>query len=109
MSATLLETEKSYNLQTNGFFTMIFSELSYKTNKIELAKLIKQCGHDVVKINSIQPFFKKKNRNRAGGKRATTVLVKRPRKFMIKLKPGQILTKENMDSINAKLSFKITE
>jgi hypothetical protein len=106
MSATLLETEKSYNLQTNGFFTMVFSELSFKINKIELAKLIKQCGHDVVKINASQPFFKKKNRNRGGGKKASQALVKRPRKFMIKLKTGQILSQENMDTINTKLGLK---
>lgn len=61
------------------------------------------CGLDVIKINSIQPYYKKKRRNGIGNKRPVTVLVKRPRKFMIKLKTGQSLTKENIEFINEKL------
>jgi hypothetical protein len=104
MSATLLETEKSYDIQQGNFFTMVFSNQSFKINKIELAKLVKQCGLEVIKINSIQQYFKKKRRNGVN-KRPVTVLVKRPRKFMIKLKQGQILTKENIEFINTKLGF----
>jgi hypothetical protein len=108
MSAILLETEKSYNLQNNSFFTLVFSDLSFKINKIELAKLIKQCGLDVVKINASQPYYKKKNKNHAGNKKSSKVLVKRPRKFMIKLKASQALTQENVELINTKLGFKNT-
>ena len=103
MSAILLETEKSFNIQETGFFTLIFDDLSFKTNKIELAKVLKLAGLDVVKINSIQPYFKKKKRN--SKKRVSVVLVKRPRKFMIKLKIGQIITPENIEFINQKMGF----
>jgi hypothetical protein len=105
MSAILLETEKSFFVQGGGFFTMVFSDLSFKINKIELAKLIKQQGLDVVKINSIQPYYKKKRRNGLN-KKPVTVMVKRPRKFLIKLKLGQMLTKENIENINLKLGAK---
>ena len=105
MSAILLETEKSFQVQEKNFFTIVFSDLSFKINKIELAKLIKQVGLDVVKINASQPYFKKKKRNGLN-KKPVTVMVKRPRKFMIKLKVGQILSKEHIETINSKLSTK---
>ena len=107
MSAILLETEKSYNLQSGQFFTMVFANPLFKINKIELSKLVKLCGLEVIKINSIQPYYKKKKRSQIGNNRkVVTSLVKRPRKFMIKLKIGQMLTQENMDFINTKLGLK---
>jgi hypothetical protein len=106
MSAILIQSEKSYTNQENGFFTIVFSDLSFKINKIELAKLIKLSGLDALKINAAQPYFKKKRRNSKKGK-VSTVLAKRPRKFMIKLKTGQILAKSNLDFINTKLGFPI--
>jgi ribosomal protein L23 len=108
MSLINLETEKSYNLQTGGFFSVVFTDQTTKTNKIELAKLLKQAGVEVVKINSIQPFFKKKRRQTKNGK-PSTVLVKRPRKFLIKVKLGQLITKEQLNVVNEKLGLKVVE
>ncbi len=104
MSLINLETEKSYNLQTAGFFTLVFTDQNISINKIELAKLLKQSGLDVVKINSIQPYYKKKRRQAKNGK-VTMKLVKRPRKFLIKLKIGQTMATSNIDYINEKLGL----
>jgi hypothetical protein len=101
----LLETEKSYSLQQGGFFTVTFSDLNYKINIIELAKVMKQSGVEVVKINSIQQYFKRKTKATRGSRSRNVVLVKRPRKFLIKLKIGQILDKEAVEKINKKLGF----
>ena len=108
MSLINLETEKSYNLQTGGFFSVVFTDQTTKTNKIELAKLLKQAGVEVVKINSIQPIFKKKRRQ-TKNRKPSTVLVKRPRKFLIKVKLGQLISKEQLNIVNEKLGLKVVE
>ncbi len=101
----LLETEKSYSLQQGGFFTVTFSDLNYNINVIELAKTFKQCGIDTIKINSIQQYFKRKTKSTRGSRSRNVVLIKRPRKFIVKLKVGQILDKEAVEKINKKLGF----
>ena len=103
----LLETEKTYNLQGDSFYTVAYADPMTKTNKIEMAKLFKKLGLEAIKINSIQPYYKKKTKNTRGSRKPSKVMVKRSRKFMIKFKTGQVLTKDIMEEANKVLGYNV--
>lgn len=94
MSFSLNQTEKSYNLQSQQFFTLSSYQ---KFNKIELKKILVQNGLKVVKITTVNPYSKQKRRaNRL-------VRVQKPFKYYIKLQGG-LLNEDTLEKINQYLN-----
>lgn len=95
MAWQLLQTEKSYQIQPKGVFTLINSDNSFKINKIELTKKLVKMGLVVKKITStnVQQKSKKKGRH--------TVLQFRPKKYFVILEKASELTEDNIASLNS--------
>jgi ribosomal protein L23 len=96
----LIQTEKAYLTQQSGVFQIYFQKSRGEKNKIELEKLFKSINLDVVKINSTNQYGKIKIRGKARRK----VTQNRPKKYFVRLKPGQIINEEVINQLNEKLA-----
>jgi ribosomal protein L23 len=92
----LVQTEKSLSTQQNNVFVIASMDKNLKTNKIELTKELEKNGVQVVKISSLNTYKKIKSR----GKKRTAVKQFRPKKWFVKLNPGQVLTDEIINKLN---------
>lgn len=92
MSWTLIQTEKSYNLQTSNVFAITCSDKNLSTNKIEMQKKLLKKGLKPIKITSVSPYQKLKKR----GKGRNLVAKFRPRKWYISLPEAQKITDETL-------------
>ncbi len=97
---TLLQTEKSYMTQQSGIFQISFKKSVGECNKIELEKLLKSLHLDVIKINTVNQYSKIKIRGKARRK----ISQKRPKKYFIRLKAGQIINEDVINRLNEKLA-----
>jgi hypothetical protein len=94
----VIQTEKSYKSQQQNTFVIVFKDKSYKTNKIELARLLKSQGFDATNISAVNTPAKTKTR----GSKRNTIKVTKPRKYYVTLKAGQQLVNkstENTDTL----------
>jgi ribosomal protein L23 len=82
---TLARTEKAYTLTNQNVFVLIWDELSYKPNKLEMYAILKKHGYTAENINVVTPYKKIKFRRT----RANKVLQVRPRKYYVTLAKGQ--------------------
>jgi ribosomal protein L23 len=96
----LIQTEKSYRTQQNNTYMLTFAERSFSTNKIELEKLLKKNGLNVLKITTTNTQQKTKRRGKAG----KTILQFRPQKYYVRLRLGEIITEDTIKQINESLS-----
>lgn len=90
----VIQTEKSYKSQQLNTFVIVFKDKAYKTNKIELTKLLKSQGFDAVNITSVNTPSKTKTR----GSKRNAIKVTKPRKFYVTLKIGQQLLNKTEDT-----------
>lgn len=97
ISFNLIKTEKSYNLEANNTYTLTVTG-DTKINKVVLNKILTSLKLKVESINSTKQYGKIKRR----GKKFTLVRKLKPRKFYIKLKPGETLTEEILSKYNQK-------
>lgn len=86
-TAKLLETEKAYNLRDQNVFVIVFDDVNFDINRIELGKILKKEKYEVENIKTVKPPSKIKMK----GAKRTKVAKKRAKKFYIKLKEGQKL------------------
>lgn len=84
---SLKKTEKAYNLLSNNIYTLVFDELSFKPNKIEVNKILKKHGLNAIKIRTLNPYSKTKFRKT----RANKILISRPKKYIVRLVAGQTI------------------
>lgn len=96
----LLQSEKAYLTQQSGVFQICFLKSKGECNKIELEKMLKNLSLDVLKINTVNQYSKIKVRGKA--RRKTTQ--NRPKKYFVKLKPGQIINDDVITKLNEKLA-----
>jgi ribosomal protein L23 len=82
---SLAKTEKAYVQTTSNVFTLIFDDLSFKPNKVEMAKILKKHNLDATKITVVNPYLKTKFRK----SRANKVKQTRPKKYYVTLVKGQ--------------------
>jgi ribosomal protein L23 len=87
---TLARTEKAYNLAAKNSFVMIFDDLQFKPNKLEMTAILKKHGYDAESINVINPYKKVKFRKNKSNK----VLQTRPKKYIVTLAKGQKLAED---------------
>lgn len=79
----LLQTEKAYQLQSQGVYSLIFTSINDDINKIELGKLLNKEGYGVQEVNVNKLPAKKKFR----GKARNVKNVRRPKRYLVKLDP----------------------
>lgn len=103
MTWQLLQTEKSYKLETKSVFTLVQTKKDLNINKIELTKKLIKMGIKVTKITStnVQQKSKKKGRH--------TILQFRPKKYFVILEKGGLITEENIVSLNTSILSKIPQ
>jgi len=97
MSATLviLQNEKADATHLlNNTYTMVQVDGDHALNAISLKIGLNKLGHKVIKVNSVQLPPKKKIR---GGK--NKVVIKRAKKFLVKLPKGEILKNDELLTI----------
>ena len=87
---TLARTEKAYTLTTKNVFVLIWDNLAFKPNKIEMKAILKKHGYDAEEINCVTPYKKIKFRRT----KANKVLQVRPRKYYVTLKKGQKIAED---------------
>ncbi|GEM_PF-1998971 len=95
-NVSLLQTEKAYNMSQSQVFVLTIDG-SFIPNKIELAKILKKHGLNPIRINVANLPVKVKIR----GQKRRTILKKRPTKYYIKLKPGEVLSEDKVAQIFA--------
>jgi hypothetical protein len=98
----LVETEKSYKLQENNVYTIAFWDKNFNINKIELAKLLKKIGLEVLNINSTKSYQKTKFKTQKRNK----VLAYKPKKWFISLSPTSKIDAEIIEKINQETAIK---
>ena len=86
-TGTLLQTEKAYKLRDQNVFVIVFDDVNFDINRIELGKILKNEKHEVEDIKTIKPPAKVKMK----GAKRKKVTKKRAKKFYVKLKEGQKL------------------
>ena len=96
---TLVETEKTYNLQSLQVFTLTFTG-DQSPNKIQLTNIFKSNQLDPVKITLVNLPNKIK---RQGAKKKLKIK-KRPTKYYVKLKVGQVLDDKKLEKMFPNLS-----
>jgi ribosomal protein L23 len=87
---TLARTEKAYTLQTKNVYLLNFDDISFKPNKLEVAKILKKHGLTAESVNVVNPYKKVKFRK----SRANKVLVARPKKYYVTLAKGQSIAED---------------
>lgn len=92
----LVQTEKAFDLQKNSVFTLAHFDKNFKTNKIEITKLLKTQGIDVESVTSTASHQKTKLR----GKGRVKVKQYRPKKWYVKLKTGQTISEDLIKELN---------
>ena len=83
----LVQTEKGYLTQTHNTYLLKFADRQYKPNKIEVIKLLKIQGLNVVKITVLNTYKKKKRR----GKKSGLVTMPSSKKYYVRLKDGETI------------------
>lgn len=86
---TLVENEKALQQETKNIFVLRFDKPQGDINSIELKKKLAAMDIVVDDVRVVNPPIKFKQRARKGGKR-TTVAVKRPKKFYVRLAEGSV-------------------
>jgi len=92
MSWTLIQTEKSYNMQQANVFAISCDDKNLSTNKIEIYKKLVKKGLKPTKITSVTPYRKLKKR----GSKRNLVTIFRPKKWYIALPQSQAITDETL-------------
>jgi len=88
---TLVQTEKSYRLQTNNnTYLVAFDDNAFQPNKIELKLILKKHNLDAQKITAAQPYQKRKVRKN----KSNLVKQSRAKKYYVTLKEGQKISEE---------------
>jgi hypothetical protein len=96
MSWNLLQSEKAFNTQVGNCYILVNTDKNYKTNKIELAKVLKKLGLTATKVNSTGSNQKIKTK----GMKKKKVTLFRPKKWYITLQNGQTLSEEKVLQLN---------
>lgn len=94
--ATLVQTEKAYNLQQGQVFVIRFND-DYTPNKIEVTNILTKNDLHPLNVNIVNLPDKTKRK----GKR--TKVLKRATKYYIKLKIGETLDEEKLEKIFPKI------
>jgi ribosomal protein L23 len=90
----LVSTEKSYLVQQNNYYLIQFTDKRFTPNKIEVTKLLLKAGYDALAVKTVNQYKKRKRK----GKQSNIVRVLRPKKYYVKLKPGQSIKAEQEDN-----------
>lgn len=86
----LAKTEKAYTLATKNSYMVVFDDLKFKPNKIELTRILKKHGLNVVSVNVVNPYKKIKFRQNKSNK----VLQIRAKKYYVRLEEGQKIAED---------------
>lgn len=85
--AKIISNEKAMNLETQNKYVLVFDDMNFSINKIELSKLLKKEGYNPINIKVVNLPSKVKMK---GAKRRKTTQ-KRAKKFYVTLEKGQKL------------------
>lgn len=96
---TLIQSEKAYNLQTQGVFILGLLSNKVTVNKTVLLKALNSLKLEPLDINSQNAYFKSKKK----GKKFVAVKQERPKKFYIKLGLTKKIDDETLVLINQKI------
>jgi ribosomal protein L23 len=98
MSIALLETEKTYNQQLKGNFTLTLLNPKTKLNKTELIKALTQLNLKPNSVQVINPYIKQKKKNlKRGGVKIINKV--RPKRFVVTLPDGQKLEENKITEL----------
>lgn len=106
MPIALLETEKTYNQQLRGNYTLTLLNPKFNLNKTELAKALITLNIKPNSIQVINPYIKAKKKNlKKGGMKIISKV--RPKRFVVTLPDGQKIDENSIAELQNLLAGKL--